>query len=31
MRHVGVELSTLTKTRIPDWMRGGLAPWVYEG
>lgn len=28
MRHVLVDLSTLTKTPIPDWMREGLAPWT---
>src|SRR5579864_6164324 len=30
MRHVLVDLSTLTKTPIPDWMREGLAPWTLE-
>jgi acyl-CoA thioester hydrolase len=30
MMHVLVELSTLKKTPIPDWMRGQLAPWVAE-
>jgi acyl-CoA thioester hydrolase len=28
MRHVLVDLSTLTKTPIPDWMREGLAAWT---
>ncbi len=28
MRHVLVDLSTLTKTPIPDWIREGLAPWT---
>lgn len=31
LRHVLVDLSTLTKTPIPDWMREGLAPWVVQG
>jgi acyl-CoA thioesterase FadM len=30
MRHVLVDLSTLTKTPIADWLREGLAPWVVE-
>lgn len=30
-RHVLVDLQTLRKTPIPDWMRAGLAPWVLEG
>jgi acyl-CoA thioesterase FadM len=28
MMHVLVELSTLQKTAIPDWMREQLAPWT---
>ncbi len=28
--HVFVELSTLRKTSIPDWVRAGLAPWAAE-
>lgn len=27
MRHVMVDLSTLKKTGIPDWLRQGLSPW----
>ncbi len=27
MRHVVVDLATLGKTPIPDWLRAGLAPW----
>jgi acyl-CoA thioester hydrolase len=27
MRHVMVDLATLTKTPIPDWLRTGLAQW----
>lgn len=27
LRHVVVDLQTLTKTAIPDWVREGLAPW----
>jgi acyl-CoA thioester hydrolase len=27
MRHVVVDLTTLRKTPIPDWLRAGLAPW----
>jgi acyl-CoA thioester hydrolase len=30
LRHVLVNLSTLTKTPIPDWMRAGLARWTVE-
>jgi acyl-CoA thioester hydrolase len=28
MRHVVVDLKTLTKTPMPDWLRTGLDPWV---
>jgi acyl-CoA thioester hydrolase len=28
LRHVVVELETLTKTPIPEWIRAGLAPWT---
>jgi acyl-CoA thioester hydrolase len=28
LRHVVVELETMTKTAIPDWIREGLAPWA---
>jgi acyl-CoA thioester hydrolase len=28
LRHVVVELETMTKTAIPDWIREGLAPWT---
>jgi acyl-CoA thioester hydrolase len=28
MCHVLVDLSSLTKTPLPDWARHGLAPWV---
>ncbi len=28
LRHVVVDPRTLSKTAIPDWMRGGLAPWT---
>jgi len=28
--HVFVELSTLKKTQIPDWVRAGLVPWAVE-
>jgi acyl-CoA thioester hydrolase len=28
LRHVLVDLSTLTKTPIPDWMRKGLGRWT---
>ncbi len=27
LRHVFVNLETLTKTPVPDWAREGLAPW----
>jgi acyl-CoA thioester hydrolase len=27
LRHVLVDLETLAKTPIPDWVRDGLAPW----
>jgi len=30
LRHVVVDLATLTKTPIPDWIREGLAPWAVE-
>lgn len=30
LRHVTVERQTWTKTRVPDWMREGLAPWRVE-
>jgi acyl-CoA thioester hydrolase len=30
MAHVLIELSTLQKTKIPDWMRDQLAPWTVE-
>jgi acyl-CoA thioester hydrolase len=30
MRHVFVDLSTLTKTPIPEWARIGLARWAVE-
>ncbi len=30
MRHVLVDLSTLTKTPVPEWIREGLAPWTVE-
>src|SRR5436309_2480261 len=29
-RHVVVELETMTKTPIPDWIRDGLEPWTVE-
>jgi acyl-CoA thioester hydrolase len=29
-RHVVVELATLAKTPIPDWIRDGLEPWTAE-
>jgi acyl-CoA thioester hydrolase len=28
LRHVVVDLATLTKTPIPEWIRDGLAPWA---
>jgi acyl-CoA thioester hydrolase len=28
LRHVVVELETMTKAPIPDWLREGLAPWT---
>lgn len=28
LRHVLVDLPTLRKTEIPDWLRAGLAPWT---
>lgn len=28
--HVFVELRTLRKTAIPDWVRAGLAPWAVQ-
>jgi acyl-CoA thioester hydrolase len=28
LRHVFVDRHTLAKTLIPDWARGGLAPWT---
>jgi acyl-CoA thioester hydrolase len=28
LRHVMVELETLAKTPIPDWLRAGLTPWL---
>jgi acyl-CoA thioester hydrolase len=31
LRHVMVDLQTLTKTPIPDWLREKLEPWVVEG
>ena len=31
VRHVMVSLPALTKTEIPDWARGALAPWTVEG
>ncbi len=31
MRHVTVDLSTLKKTPIPDWLRAGLSPWDVGG
>jgi acyl-CoA thioester hydrolase len=31
LRHVLVDLPTLTKTEIPDWARSGLAPWTLAG
>jgi len=31
MRHVFVERGTATKTRMPDWAREGLAPWLATG
>lgn len=30
LRHVLVNLSTMTKTPIPDWLRGRLEPWRTE-
>jgi acyl-CoA thioester hydrolase len=30
LRHVVVDLQTLSKMPIPDWLRGGLAPWLLE-
>jgi acyl-CoA thioester hydrolase len=27
MRHVTVELETMGKTPIPEWLRAGLSPW----
>jgi acyl-CoA thioester hydrolase len=30
LRHVLVDLSTMTKTPIPDWLRGRLEPWSTE-
>jgi acyl-CoA thioester hydrolase len=30
LRHVVVDLATLTKMPIPDWIRDGLAPWAAE-
>ena len=31
MCHVTVELETLSKAQLPDWVRCGLAPWVLDG
>ena len=31
MRHVTVDLETLSKAPLPDWVRSGLAPWVLDG
>jgi acyl-CoA thioester hydrolase len=31
LRHVMVDLQTLTKTPIPDWLRERLEPWTVEG
>lgn len=28
LRHVTVDATSLAKTPIPDWFRGGLAPWT---
>jgi acyl-CoA thioester hydrolase len=30
LRHVMVDCQTLSKTPIPDWIRGRLAPWTIE-
>jgi acyl-CoA thioester hydrolase len=30
LRHVVVDLETLSKTPIPGWIREGLAPWTIE-
>lgn len=30
LHHVLVDLGTLAKTEIPDWIREGLAPWTVE-
>ncbi len=31
IRHVMVARDDLSKTPIPDWVRGGLAPWTEDG
>lgn len=31
LRHVMIDLQTLTKTPIPDWLRERLEPWRVEG
>ncbi len=31
MCHVLVDLETLRKAPLPDWVRDGLAPWVLDG
>lgn len=30
MRHVTVDLATMRKEPIPDWLREGLSPWLVE-
>jgi len=31
MAHVLVDLETLRKAHLPDWVRTGLAPWLLDG
>lgn len=30
LRHVFIDLTTLGKTPIPEWVRSGLAPWIVD-